>query len=192
MISGILFWNYQRAKRYCNDIPIHHIFCCMQVNLRSFKQKVRYHKSAFKRYLGKIEKNPPRNLDKIAEQIDAEVWKEIDCLSCANCCKSMTPTFTKTDVKRISAHLGFTPAAFTEKWLTYDKKAGDWMNKQQPCQFLYKTTHFCGIYEVRPADCAGFPHLKKKKMTDYIHVHQQNIEYCPATYRMVEKMQERL
>jgi Fe-S-cluster containining protein len=104
----------------------------------------------------------------------------------------MTPTFTKTDIKRIAAHLGFTPAAFTEKWLTYDKKAGDWMNKQQPCQFLDKTTQFCSIYDVRPADCAGFPHLKKKKMTDYIHVHQQNIEYCPATYRMVEKMQERL
>jgi hypothetical protein len=45
---------------------------------------------------------------------------------------------------------------------------------------------------VRPADCAGFPHLKKKKMVDYIHVHQQNISYCPATYKMVEKMQERL
>jgi hypothetical protein len=104
----------------------------------------------------------------------------------------MTPTFTKTDVKRISTHLGVTPAAFTEKWLTYDKKEGDWMNKKQPCQFLDTTTHFCSIYEVRPADCAGFPHLKKKKMTDYIHVHQQNIEYCPATYRMVEKMQERL
>jgi hypothetical protein len=36
----------------------------MLVNLRSFKQKVRYHKKKLKRYLGKIERNPPRNLDK--------------------------------------------------------------------------------------------------------------------------------
>ena len=34
--------------------------------------------------------------------------------------------------------------------------------------------------------------LKKKKMVEYIHVHQQNVEYCPATYKMVEKMMERL
>jgi hypothetical protein len=27
-------------------------------------------------------------------------------------------------------------------------------------------------------------------MVDYMHVHQQNIEYCPATYAMVAKMQE--
>ncbi len=25
-----------------------------------------------------------------------------------------------------------------------------------------------------------------------MHVHKQNLEYCPATYRMVEKMMENL
>ena len=160
----------------------------MQVNLRSFKQKVRHHGAAMKKYLGRIKKKPPRGLDRLAEKLDAEVWKEVDCLSCANCCKSMTPTFTATDIRRISSHLGMSPSNFKEKYLEYDKKDKDWMNKQQPCQFLDTKTHFCSIYEVRPADCAGFPHLKKKKMTDYIHVHKQNISYCPATYKMVEKM----
>jgi hypothetical protein len=46
----------------------------------------------------------------------------------------------------------------------------------------------CSIYEVRPADCAGFPHFTKKKFTEYIHVHKQNVAYCPATYKLVEKM----
>jgi len=41
---------------------------------------------------------------------------------------------------------------------------------------------------VRPADCAGFPHLVKKPLKDYMHVHKQNIEYCPATMLFVEKM----
>ncbi|MCA6461783.1 MAG: YkgJ family cysteine cluster protein [Sediminibacterium sp.] len=145
-----------------------------------------------KRFLGRVEKKPPRGLDKLAEEIDAAVWKEVDCLSCANCCKSMTPTFTTTDIKRIANHFEMTPAQFKEKYLEFDKKEGDWMNKKQPCQFLDLKTHFCSIYEIRPADCAGFPHLKKKKMTEYIHVHQQNISYCPATFKMVEKMQERL
>jgi hypothetical protein len=27
-------------------------------------------------------------------------------------------------------------------------------------------------------------------MKDYVHVHKQNVEYCPATYRIVEKMME--
>jgi len=162
------------------------------INLRSFKQKVRYHKKAFKRFLSKLEKNPTKGLHKRVEEIDAEVWKETDCLSCANCCKTMSPTFTPKDIKRIAAHFEMTAQAFKDKWLEYDKKDGDWMNKSQPCQFLNLKNNKCSIYEIRPADCAGFPHLTKKKMVDYIHVHQQNIEYCPATYNMVERMMEKL
>jgi len=162
------------------------------VNLRSFKQKVRYHKKAFKRYLNKIQKNPPAGLHKKIELIDAAVWKETDCLSCANCCKKMTPTFTPKDIKRISAHLSMTAQEFKDKWLYYEKKDKDWMNTKQPCQFLDLKSNKCSIYAVRPDDCAGFPHLTKKKMVDYIHVHQQNIEYCPATYKMVEKMMAEL
>jgi hypothetical protein len=162
------------------------------INLRSFKQKLRYHKKAFKRYLGKLEKNPPLGIDKIAESIDKEVWNEIDCLSCANCCKVMTPTFTNKDMKRISSHLEMTVAAFKEKWLHLEKKDNDWVNNKQPCQFLNLKNHKCSIYEVRPESCAGFPHLAKKKVKEYIHVHQQNVAYCPATYKMVEKMMERL
>jgi hypothetical protein len=29
-------------------------------------------------------------------------------------------------------------------------------------------------------------------MTEYLHVHQQNVEYCPATFKMVEKMMEKV
>jgi Fe-S-cluster containining protein len=160
------------------------------VNIRSFKQKLRYHKKSMKRFLGKIEKKPPTNLDKIAEVLDTEVWKEVDCISCANCCKKMTPTFTEKDIQRIAAHLQMTEDDFKNKWLYFEKKDKDWMNKKQPCQFLDMRTNMCSIYEVRPADCAGFPHLTRKKMVEYIHVHQQNISYCPATFKFVEKLQE--
>jgi uncharacterized protein len=158
------------------------------VNLRSFKQKVTKNKRAFRGFLTRLENNPPKGLDKIAEAVEPEVWKEVDCLSCANCCKVMTPTFTTADIKRIAAHFDMTPAAFKDKWLMFEKKEGDWQNKKQPCQFLNLQDNKCSIYEIRPTDCSGFPHLSKKKMTDYMHVHRQNIEYCPATYKMVEKM----
>jgi Fe-S-cluster containining protein len=101
----------------------------------------------------------------------------------------MTPTFTKKDLDRIAPHFGLTPDEFKLKWLYLDKN-GDWMNKKTPCQFLDLKTNMCSIYSIRPDDCAGFPHLTKKKMKDYIHVHKQNISYCPATFTMVKKMQE--
>ncbi len=158
-------------------------------NLRSFNKKVKLNKRKLRIFLTKLENNPPKLLDKLVPDIEKEVWKETECLSCANCCKKMTPTFTPADLKRISAHFEMTPAAFKDKWLVFEKKDKDWQNKKQPCQFLDLQTNMCSIYEIRPSDCSGFPHLGKRKMVDYIHVHKQNIEYCPATYRMVERMQ---
>ena len=158
------------------------------INLRSFKQKVRYHKRSLKRFLTKIEKNPPPRLDKITASLEKEIWKETACLSCANCCKTMSPTFTKSDINRISHHFEVTPIEFTKKWLRKDR-SGDIMNKTEPCQFLNLKSNKCSIYAIRPIDCSGFPHLPKRRMVDYIHVHKQNIEYCPATYKLVERMQ---
>jgi len=162
------------------------------VNLYSFRKKLSLRKKIFLKYLRRIEKKPPRALDSSIAIINTEVWQEIDCLSCANCCKQMSPTYNSKDIRRISRHMKMTPAEFKEKWLHYDKKEGDWLNKSLPCQFLDLETNLCTIYPIRPDDCAGFPHLAKKKMVDYMHVHKQNISYCPATYKMVEKMMERM
>lgn len=159
----------------------------LAVNFRSFKKKLITNRSAFRRFLNKTEKTPPRGIDKLTPIVSKEVWEEVDCLSCANCCKKMTPTFTSQDVKRIAAHFNQTPAVFIAQWLEKDKNK-DWVNTTQPCQFLNLTDNKCSIYEIRPVDCSGFPHLTKKKWSEYAHVHKQNIDYCPATYKMVEKM----
>ncbi|WP_207510313.1 YkgJ family cysteine cluster protein [Longitalea luteola] len=162
----------------------------MLLSLRMMKKKMMLNRSAFKRFLTKLEKDPPRGLDTLAVQTDKLVWAETDCLACANCCKTMTPTFTNTDIKRISAHLNMTEEAFRKKWLKKDR-AGDWVNTRQPCQFLNLKDNKCSIYEVRPKDCSGFPHHTRRRMIDYMHVFKQNIEYCPATFRLVERMMER-
>lgn len=159
----------------------------LPVNFRSFAKKLAFSRKAFRSYLNRVEKNPPKAIDKATPILEAEVWNEVDCLSCANCCKKMTPTFTDKDLKRISAHFNQTIEEFKKKWLRKERN-GDWVNVLQPCQFLDMNTNMCSIYAVRPADCAGFPHLSKKKWNEYAHVHKQNIEYCPATFKMVEKM----
>lgn len=153
--------------------------------MNTYRRKYRY-------FLTRLETVKPKGLDKMAEEVDKEVWKETDCLACANCCKTMTPTFTPQDIKRIAEHFNQTPEQFKEKWLYKQRGTGDWLNKKEPCQFLDLQTNKCNIYDVRPADCAGFPHHTKKHFTEWIHVYKQNVEYCPATFKMVEKMMERV
>ena len=89
----------------------------MQVNLKSFKQKVARNVKQLRSFLSKLERRAPKGLDNLAEFISPQVWAETDCLSCANCCKVMTPTFTKSDLKRISAHFNMTEKEFYDTWL---------------------------------------------------------------------------
>ena len=141
----------------------------LQTTLKSFKRKLPKQRSKFRRFLNKMEKAPAIGINKLTQIIDKEVWEETDCLTCANCCKKMTPTFTVKDLKRISAHFGETPEEFKKKWLKKDRSNGDWVNVTQPCQFLNLNDNKCSIYAIRPEDCSGFPHLAKKKFDDYAH-----------------------
>ena len=157
------------------------------VNLRAFRQKARHHKKSLRSFLTRLQKNVPRGIDRMVGLTEKEVWNEVSCIGCANCCKVMSPTYTAKDIRRIAGHLQMTPADFKQKWL-YKDRSGDWMNKSTPCQFLDLSTNMCSIYAVRPADCAGFPHLSKRRFEEFVHVHKQNIELCPATFRMIEKL----
>jgi Fe-S-cluster containining protein len=162
------------------------------INLRSFRKKAHAAKRSMRRFLTKLENHSPRGLDATIANLEKEVWQETDCLTCANCCKTMTPTFTSKDMKRIAAHLKMSVDDFQKKWLKKEKGGDrDWLNKTEPCQFLNLKDNMCSIYEVRPADCSGFPHLTKK-FKDFVHIHKQNVEYCPATFRLVEKMMSNL
>jgi Fe-S-cluster containining protein len=65
------------------------------------------------------------------------------------------------------------------------------MNKSIPCQFL-GSDNKCGIYEVRPADCAEFPHHHKQPFDNYNDTFTQNLSYCPATYNLVQRLKKRV
>jgi uncharacterized protein len=159
------------------------------VNLRTFKSLVSRNKKRLRTFITKMEKKPSESVQLVVLEANELSWAKTDCLDCANCCKSMSPTYTRKDIGRISEYLGMTKKSFTDKWL-YKDRTGDWINKKQPCQFLDLKTNMCNIYDVRPKDCAGFPYHGSKKVKDYGHVFKQNVEFCPATYRLVEIMQE--
>ncbi len=162
------------------------------MQLKQLKNKFEANQKKFRKFIDDLEEAEHKGVKKEALAAEEEVWKEVDCLTCANCCKKMTPTLTKKDKKRIAHHLGLKVKEFKEKFLVYDKEDDDWRMQKQPCVFLDLKTNKCSIYAVRPDDCAGFPHLTKTPLKSFVYIHKQNIEYCPATYRFVEKMMERI
>jgi Fe-S-cluster containining protein len=158
---------------------------------------ISYMKKSFKKngksyttFLKGLLRRKLRGLDSVALTLNTLAFEQIDCLKCANCCKTMSPTYKKADVKRISKHLGMTFQGYYDKYLEIDEDSGDYMNKSTPCQFLKKDNK-CAIYAVRPRDCSGFPHTQWRDFKLYISgTHIQNIEYCPITHHVVERMHD--
>ena len=149
-------------------------------------------KKPLQKFLKKFDEKKVAGINALVEDASDVAWKKVECLSCANCCKVMTPTFTKTDLKRIATHFRMSEKDFYNKWLETDKSNGDKVNKVQPCQFLNLEDNKCRIYEIRPDDCARFPHFQRKPFADYNHIHAQNLEFCPATMAFVNRLQEKI
>jgi Fe-S-cluster containining protein len=168
----------------------------MAAKLVKIKEPIKYLRSTYKKkgkkyttFLRGLMIRKTRGMDNITQVLSKEAFKKIDCLDCANCCKTMSPTYTKVDVKRIAKHIGMTYQEYYDKYL-YTDEGGDIMNTKTPCQFLKKDNK-CSIYPVRPKDCSGFPHTQLKDFKLFITgTHKQNIEYCPITLNIVERMHE--
>ncbi|MBK8659648.1 MAG: YkgJ family cysteine cluster protein [Bacteroidetes bacterium] len=161
-------------------------------NISNYKRRATRKKKALAAFMRKLGKSTRKGLQKIALETDKEVWKEVACLDCGNCCKQMTPTFSNKDIKRISAHFEMTPKEFHKKWLKKDSSK-DIVNKQTPCQFLGKDLK-CSIYAIRPQDCADFPHFTRSNFKYQVQekTYINNIGYCPATLLFVEKLEAKL
>jgi len=160
------------------------------MDLKKFAKKADKKKGKLIKFLARLDKIVPADMPELVAEVDREVWEDIDCLACANCCKTMTPTYTKADIIRISTHLGMKPRQFKDRWL-YKDETGDWMNTATPCQFL-GSDNKCTIYAIRPEDCAGFPHHNKQPFDLYNDTFIGNAPRCPATFQLVSRLKKRV
>ena len=143
-----------------------------------------------KKVLDQIKKKPPKNLDYLTQELHDEVFEKIDCLSCANCCKTTGPLFTEKDIERISKHLRMKVVDFENKFLRVDEDH-DKVLQNLPCWFL-NNDNTCSIYEVRPKACREFPHTDRKKLYQINNLTIKNSVVCPAVYEFLEKLKVKI
>ena len=143
-----------------------------------------------KKLLQRWGKNPPKNLDNHFHELHDETFQSIDCLKCANCCKTTSPIFRNVDIDRISSHLGVKPSHFTETYLHVDED-GDWVLNSSPCPFLGED-NYCSIYEARPRACREYPHTDRKNISQIMDLTYRNSLICPAVAHIVSEVRNRL
>jgi len=148
-------------------------------------------KAENKKYFQKLKKRTPKKLDLIMQELHDKEFEETDCLECGNCCKTTSPIFTEKDITRIAKSLRMKEHQFVKQYLRRDED--DFMVLQEaPCAFLDESDNTCFIYDVRPKACAEYPHTNRKKFVQLTDLTLNNIEVCPATYRIVEALKKKL
>lgn len=139
-----------------------------------------------KLFLEKLKKRRPADLDTITHVFHEEAFEHIDCLKCANCCRTTGPLMRNKDIDALARHFRIRPAEFTVKYLRIDEDH-DYVFKNMPCPFL-GTDNYCSVYSDRPGACRDYPHTQQRDIRQKLDITFLNTMICPAVAEVVEKL----
>jgi Fe-S-cluster containining protein len=148
-------------------------------------QQAKEHQKAYKRLLEKGNRN---KMLRVLPDLHEQVFAQVDCLACANCCKNYSPRFKQPDIKRIAKRLKIKEGDLVATYLRLDEE-GDYVVKQSPCPFL-AADNTCNIYEDRPSDCRRYPYTDEDVLLKRVSLTLKNATVCPATFAVLEKLLE--
>ena len=143
----------------------------------------------YQKTLKRIKKKKNKEVDNAFEEFHEATFESIDCLKCANCCKTTSPIFRDIDIKRIAKKQRMKVVDFIAFYLKIDSD-GDYVLKSSPCVFLDNNDNTCSIYDYRPLACEGYPHTNRKNMYQILDLTMKNTTVCPAAASIVTNLQK--
>jgi Fe-S-cluster containining protein len=147
-------------------------------------------KAVNKNVLKQIRQGALRQTDQVMQEMHEKAFDEINCLTCANCCKTTSPIITDRDIDRIAKHLKTKPSELVSRYMRVDEDR-DYIFTTAPCPFLGADNH-CEIYEVRPTACRTYPHTDRKKFQQLTELTYRNSFICPAVQRILQLLELKL
>ena len=145
-------------------------------------------KKVNKKLATKLKKSKPKYLDGLVHDLHEEVFEEVDCLNCANCCKTTSPAIHERDLDRLAKHLRQKPSYLISQYMEMDSD-GDYVFRSAPCPFL-GADNYCSVYEARPLACREYPHTNRKRFYQILDLSVKNTEICPAVVKVFDGIQK--
>jgi Fe-S-cluster containining protein len=153
-----------------------------QQSLSEAKKK----RKEYRKRLHQLKKKKLKQVNTDFNNLHDKEFETMDCLTCANCCKTTSPIFRNADINRLAKHLKIKAGKFTERYLKLDDDQ-DYVLKSSPCTFL-NSDNTCQVYEYRPLACREYPHTDRKNVIQIMNLTLENTEICPAVARIVDKI----
>jgi Fe-S-cluster containining protein len=156
------------------------------MNADEIKKRAADKRKTFSVLFKKLKKRKPADLDIRVKEFHNQVFSRIDCLECANCCKTISPMLNDRDIGRLSKVLGMRPADFAVQYLRIDED-GDYIFRETPCPFLLPD-NYCSVYDDRPKACREYPHTDRTRFYQVLDLTMKNTEVCPAVLEIVDAL----
>ena len=139
---------------------------------------------AFRRYLS------AHHVDEKPFQILAsDIQQQMDCTTCANCCRHSVVPVQKAEIAKIASHLGVTVEAAARTYTVADPESPtSRILRTSPQGGIFLEGNLCTIYDARPKPCREFPHVS-------VGIHSLGarpssiarwVPLCPIVYNAVE------
>ena len=156
------------------------------MKLTELKQAASNRKAEHKKLLAVLKKKNSNEVDKTFHRLHDEAFEKIDCLQCANCCKTTSPIFYQRDIERLAKHFRIRPSEFIEQYLHIDEDK-DYVLNVAPCPFL-GDDNYCSVYDSRPTACREYPHTDRKRIQQIFDLTLKNASVCPAVFEILENI----
>ena len=127
---------------------------------------------------------PLRKMDRMVHRLYEQVSSQIECTSCANCCKRIGVALDQEDIENLSKGLGISAVRFKKQYVVRSEESDGLVFKEKPCPLLKDNR--CSYYEYRPKECRSYPHLHKKDFVFRLIDVIQNSSICPIVFNVYE------
>ena len=129
-------------------------------------------------------------LDAIVHRHFEDVSSQIDCCTCANCCREVLPVLDASDVARLASGLNLSEQEVMDRFLVPGEEEKTFTFNKKPCPLLQGNR--CTAYASRPEDCRSFPHLHKEEFVFRLIQAVENCSICPIVFNVFERLKDEL
>jgi Fe-S-cluster containining protein len=128
-------------------------------------------------------------LNKLVQELTNEVWAEIDCTQCGNCCRTTMTRVVPDEFTPLARALGLSLDELKSQVLKMEDDVGEMGERgwalSYPCPLL--DGNLCRVYGERPQQCRDYPNLHTDFRSHSIS-RFRNAEICPIVFNVIEAL----
>lgn len=143
----------------------------------------------FRTFVKAYTKLPEHRVDALAERYAREAEAQIDCTTCAACCRDNFIPVNNEEIERLAKRVGITPDDFRSRYVQPKTDEHDAGIDARPCPFL--KDNLCSVYEDRPEVCQGYPYIGGNIASRTVGIIER-AGTCPIIFHMLEELKDDL